>query len=73
MATPKRAIATPSVHWRAETDGRIDGVPVISDGVVFIGNQEHHMYALDAETGLPIWSEPTQTDNVDAAAVGPGL
>ncbi len=74
MATRTRPrLPTRIVQWRVETDGRIDGVPVVSDGVVFIGNQEHHMYAFDAETGMQLWDATLRKPITGTAAVGDGI
>ncbi len=67
------AIAEPNVQWRVETDGRIDGVPVVADGAVFIGNREHHMYALDAETGMQRWDVNLRKPITGSAAIGEGI
>jgi outer membrane protein assembly factor BamB len=67
------ALADPTVQWRAETDGRIEGVPVVSDGVVFIGNQEHHLFAFDAESGMQLWDVNLRKPIAGTAAVGDGI
>lgn len=67
------AFSEPHVQWRVETEGRIEGVPVVSDGVVFIGNQEHHMYALDTETGMQRWDANLRKPIVGSAAVGDSI
>ena len=48
-------ITDPTVQWKTETNGRIEAAPVVLDGVIFVGNQEHAVVALDAETGLQLW------------------
>ena len=37
----------------------ITSSPTIADEVVYYGSPDHHLYALDAETGQVLWSFPT--------------
>lgn len=41
--------------WNCLTDSKIDSSPVVADGTVYIGSNDHRMYALDARTGRLIW------------------
>lgn len=38
-----------------KTTGRFGGSPAVADGTVYIGNSDHHLYAIDAETGTEQW------------------
>jgi outer membrane protein assembly factor BamB len=66
-------ISNPTVQWRVETDGRIDGAPVVVDGVIFIGNQEHALVALDAETGLQRWEANVRMPVSSTVATANGI
>jgi outer membrane protein assembly factor BamB len=56
------------------TGGFLYASPVVSEGKVFIGGGDGHMYALDAATGATLWVGPAQSlFFVDSAAVGHGL
>jgi len=41
--------------WSAPVSGGIHASPVISNGKVFIGSGDGHMYAFDAATGATLW------------------
>ena len=51
-----------------EVDEDIDpkgiyGTPVVVNGIVYYGAYDGNVYALDLETGRPVWSEPFNTDD----------
>ncbi len=71
-STPLPAVAG-ELAWRYETDGVVGSSPAVSDGVVYVGSSDNHVYALDAmdgsliwrfETGKPVGSLPTVSDGV---------
>jgi outer membrane protein assembly factor BamB len=41
--------------WRFETEGQIQGSPVIDDGTVFVTSHHDGIYAIDAATGTERW------------------
>ena len=41
--------------WSYKTDGEIVSSPACSDGTVFFGSDDHHLYALDIQTGELKW------------------
>lgn len=43
------------INWIFTTTQPIWSTPVVSDSVVYVASQDHHLYALDAETGSEIW------------------
>ena len=47
--------ADESLLWRYPTAGWVVNAPTIADGVVFVGSDDNHVYALDAETGELLW------------------
>jgi eukaryotic-like serine/threonine-protein kinase len=47
--------------------------PAYSNGIVYIGGQDHNLYALDAESGAKLWSAPTG-DTIDSSpAISGGI
>lgn len=50
----------PEILWQFKTDGQVVSSPVVSDGVVYVGSEDHRLYALDAETGLAKWHFQTE-------------
>lgn len=56
------------LRWRRETDGRVPGSPIITQGRLYVGSLDGNFYSLDlsggtpewtVETGGEIWSSPT--------------
>ena len=45
--------------WRHPTGGWVINAPVVSGGRVFVGSDDFHVYALDAETGELAWRHET--------------
>ena len=59
--------------WSFATDGWVSAAPAIADGVVYVGSDDHRVYALYAATGTELWrfttgdvvkSTPTVSDGV---------
>ena len=46
----------PSPIWQFATGGPVVPAPLVSDGVVYAGSDDSHVYALDAGTGELRWS-----------------
>jgi outer membrane protein assembly factor BamB len=42
--------------WHYQTQGRIDSVPIVVDGVLYVAGEDGNVYALDAKTGAAIWA-----------------
>jgi outer membrane protein assembly factor BamB len=66
-------IAVPTVHWRVETNGRIDGAPVVLDATVYIGNGNSHFYAIDVDTGLIRWDTNLRKPVTQTAAISDNI
>lgn len=53
---------TGTLVWKFATPGQVDASPVLSNGVLYIGDQEvggsSNMYAVSAVTGTEIWHTP---------------
>jgi outer membrane protein assembly factor BamB len=47
--------------------------PAFSEGTVYIGSNDHKVYALNASTGTPIWNYTTGNDVSSAPAVAGGM
>ncbi|WP_083965028.1 outer membrane protein assembly factor BamB family protein [Thermococcus sp. PK] len=45
--------------WKFETGGSITSSPVVSDGVLYFGSADYHVYALDSLTGELKWKFKT--------------
>jgi outer membrane protein assembly factor BamB len=59
--------------WDAPVSGGFDQ-PVVWNGKVYIGDNDHSMHALDAATGRTLWVGPQQAQFFNtSAAVGHGL
>ena len=59
--------------WIFRTEGIIQSSPVIHEGVVYFGNNDEKVYAIDADTGHEVWhfsaeervkSTPAIMDNI---------
>lgn len=48
--------------WNVQFDDKINGGLALAGGVLFTGNFDHAVYALDLESGQMLWA--TRTDNV---------
>ncbi len=46
---------TLSATWRTETGGQISASPTMVDGILYVGNNNGVLFALDAETGTVVW------------------
>ena len=51
--------ATGSLLWRYRTGGLVRSSPAMADGVVYIGSDDGHVYALSSSTGELLWRFPT--------------
>src|SRR5262245_23348816 len=43
------------VLWKFETKDAIEGAPTSADGVVYVGSQDEHLYAIELATGKEKW------------------
>ena len=64
--------------WKFRTEGKVRGAPVVSEGVLYVATSDRRertgkVYAVDAETGDPIWPEPVDVgDRVEHGVVSDG-
>jgi outer membrane protein assembly factor BamB len=59
--------------WKVATDGPVWSSPAVVGGVVYIGSDDNHVYALDALTGTQIWSHGTSGNVRSSPAVWQGM
>jgi outer membrane protein assembly factor BamB len=46
---------TTALKWKFETGNKVWSSPALSDGVVYVGSDDHHLYAVDTKTGEEKW------------------
>ncbi len=63
---------TPAILWTTATGGPIYGTPAYSDGIIFIGSQDKHLYALNARDGSIKWKENLGSVVVSTPLIGNG-
>src|SRR5262249_43339430 len=44
------------VAWRVETGGTVVSSPAVTASAVFLGSNDHHLYALDRTSGRVLWT-----------------
>ena len=60
------------VVWEFKTGGRIFSSPVVADGLVFVGSNDHLVHAIDAGTGREAWKFQTDANVNSTPAVANG-
>ena len=55
------------LKWKFKTNGRIFSSPVTANGMLYIGSEDHYLYAINTKTGLLAWKFKTR-GAVDATA-----
>ena len=61
------------LRWEFKTGGRIFSSPVVADGMVFVGSNDHFLHTLDASTGGEIWKFATGANVNSTPAVNHGM
>ena len=59
--------------WSYATQGWVSAAPTVADGVVYVGSNDHRVYALDAATGNELWSFATGDVVVSVPTVVDGV
>ena len=54
-----RNTSSGKLTWRYTTGLYVGGAPAVVNGVVYMGSDDHNVYALNATTGAKLWSFPT--------------
>ena len=61
------------VVWEFKTGGRVLSSPVVSDGLVFVGSNDHFLYAIRESTGQELWKFATGANVNSTPAVAQGV
>jgi outer membrane protein assembly factor BamB len=48
-----------NLKWKFRSNGKIFSSPAISNGIVYIGSEDHNLYAIDQKTGKQVWKYTT--------------
>jgi len=64
---------SPKLKWQFATAGHVISSPAVAHGLVYIGSTDHHLYAIDRETGKEKWKFPTESSISSSPAVSGGL
>ena len=50
------ALRPPLKHaWSFQTQGAVDGSPIIQNGIIYVGSRDGHLYALDGQSQREVW------------------
>jgi outer membrane protein assembly factor BamB len=62
-------------HWSFTGDATIDTTPVTTNGIVFTGSSNGHLYGIDSSTGAQVWTAvaPGAVSTVDGFGMHTGL
>ena len=61
------------LDWSAPTGAGIDSSSAVANGVVYVGSEDHNLYAFNAQTGAEVWSAPTSFYIDSSPAVANGV
>ena len=61
------------VKWKFKTGGAVLSSPVVADGAVYVGSNDHFVYAVNAANGRKRWAFKTGSRVMSSAAVDSGL
>ncbi len=61
------------MYWNYTTGGVIDSSPTVAEGVVYVGSQDHKLYALSAQAGENLWNYATGGSIVSSPVVANGV
>ena len=53
------APTTGHILWTAQTGGAVESSPAINYGMVYVGSDDHNVYAFDEQTGALVWKYQT--------------
>ncbi len=60
VAPTAASVITPEAVWTFKTGGAIWATPAVAEGIVYVGSDDGHLYALDAQNGSLKWKFATQ-------------
>jgi outer membrane protein assembly factor BamB len=61
------------VLWEFKTGGRVFSSPVVADGLVFVGSNDHFLHAIQTATGHELWKFATDANVNSTPAVAQGV
>src|SRR5258708_12433647 len=70
---PSGATEFHKIKWQFQTGGQILSSPVVADGVVYFGSNDHFLYAVDLASGAQKWKFETGRRIPSTPAVANGL
>ena len=59
--------------WKYSTTGPVVSSPRVSQGILYVGSADGHLYSLDARTGNLAWRFPTGGPITGSPAIGTGM
>ncbi len=60
-------------QWKFKTGGYVTSSPTVSDGVIYVGSYDGHLYAVDAKTGKEQWKFKTGKSIYSSPSVSDGV
>jgi len=63
----------PAVKWKFKTNAYVVSSPAVADGVVYVGSNDHFLYAIDAATGRQKWKLQLRSHVNSSPAVANGV
>src|SRR5215468_408077 len=63
----------PKLKWKFQTRRAVVSSPAVVDGVVYVGSNDHNLYAIDATSGALKWKFRTGGRVASSAAVANGI
>jgi outer membrane protein assembly factor BamB len=66
-------VAQGKVRWTFPAEGPIDSSPAIYKGVIYVGSDDGHVYAIDEQTGRMVWRSKLGDKVKSSPAVGDGM
>jgi outer membrane protein assembly factor BamB len=64
--------ASGGVRWSAPTGAVVWSTPTVSDGVVYVGSNDHSVYAFDEASGAQLWAFATGAAMYSSAPIAVG-
>jgi len=61
------------IKWSYTTGGSVESSPAVVNGVAYVGSEDRHVYALNADTGTLLWSYSTADMVTSSPAVVNGV
>jgi hypothetical protein len=58
LGPDNNAVVTGSLDtsWRVETGGQISSSPTLADGIMYLGNNNGVLYAIEPQSGRTLWT-----------------